>query len=109
MLGILTPEVMSVLGHKMLSLPREAFTQEAYIQLYQAKMSLSQAVHDIAAHIPPELLARGETEWRQQAAVLKVSVTHRDVAAAMAELGIEHDIERRIEDGLVSGGLRVWG
>lgn len=43
-LDILTPEVMQLLADKLLSLPREAFTQEAYIQLYQAKMSLSQQV-----------------------------------------------------------------
>ena len=35
-----TPEVMQLLAGKLLALPREAFTQEAYIQLYQAKMSL---------------------------------------------------------------------
>jgi hypothetical protein len=43
-LGILTPEVMQLLSGKLLALPREAFTQEAFIQLYQAKMSLSQQV-----------------------------------------------------------------
>lgn len=43
-LDILTPEVMQLLAEKLLSLPRESFTQEAYIQLYQAKMSLSQQV-----------------------------------------------------------------
>jgi hypothetical protein len=43
-LGILTPEVMQLLSGKLLALPREAFTQEAFIQLYQAKMTLSQQV-----------------------------------------------------------------
>ena len=43
-LDILTPEVMQLLAGALLALPREAFTQEAYIQLYQAKMSLSQQV-----------------------------------------------------------------
>ncbi|KAL4859186.1 putative aldo-keto reductase 2 [Chlorella vulgaris] len=86
-LGILTPEVMALLAEKMLSLPRENFTQEAYIQLYQAKMSLSQHVFDIAAYVPPELLSRGETE---------------DVSNVVTALGIDHDIERRIEDGLMS-------
>jgi hypothetical protein len=123
-LGILSPEAMELLGGKLLSLRRESFTQEAYIQLYQAKMSLSQQVrarlgrrgarirwrprqqgrtrpgrqlirrawrrlsklpaspprrqvYDIAQYIPPELLSRGEIEWRKQAEVLKVSVTHR--------------------------------
>lgn len=139
-LGILTPEVMALLAEKMLSLPRENFTQEAYIQLYQAKMSLSQHVRfptvfwlaepeglqmksnaftkrnasvqgnpavsgcsrpclpaclclvvqvfDIAAYVPPELLSRGETEWRRQAEVLKVSVTHRHAWEGRAVSGL---------------------
>jgi hypothetical protein len=133
-LGILTPEVMALLAEKMLSLPRENFTQEAYIQLYQAKMSLSQhvsfptvvwlaepeelqmksnpsvprppavsgcsraclpvpaclmvQVFDIAAYVPPELLSRGETEWRRQAEVLKVSVTHRHAWEGRAVSGL---------------------
>ena len=36
--------LVQLLAGKLLELPRETFTQETYIQLYQAKMSLSQQV-----------------------------------------------------------------
>lgn len=36
--------LFQLLAGKLLELPRETFTQETYIQLYQAKMSLSQQV-----------------------------------------------------------------
>ena len=38
------PQVLALLAGKLLALPRELFTQETYIQLYQAKMSLSHQV-----------------------------------------------------------------
>ncbi|KAL4426696.1 hypothetical protein ABPG77_004752 [Micractinium sp. CCAP 211/92] len=108
-LDILTPDVMQLLAEKLLSLPREAFTQEAYIQLYQAKMSLSQQVFDIAQYIPPELLAQAETEWRRQSGEYKVSVTHRDVASVMHELSIDFEMEKKIEDGLMSVDIALRG
>ncbi|KAL4458727.1 hypothetical protein ABPG75_013592 [Micractinium tetrahymenae] len=108
-LDILTPEVMQLLAEKLLSLPREAFTQEAFIQLYQAKMSLSQQVYDIAQYIPPELLAQAETEWRRQSGEYKVSVTHRDVASIMHELSLDFEMEKKIEDGLVSVDIALRG
>lgn len=43
-MGILSADALELLAGKLLSLRREVFTQEAYIQLYQAKMSLSHEV-----------------------------------------------------------------
>ncbi|PSC71010.1 Tbc2 translation chloroplastic isoform B [Micractinium conductrix] len=108
-LDILTPEVMARISERMLSLPPECFTQENYIQLYQAKMSLSQQVFDIAQYIPPELLAQAETEWRRQSGDNKISATHRDVAAVMRELSLDFEVEKKIEDGLMSVDIALRG
>lgn len=106
---ILTPEVMQQLAERLLSLPRESYTHESFIQLYQAKMSLSQQWYDIAQYIPPELLSQAETEWRRQSGDYKVSSTHRDVASVMRELNIEFDMEKKIEDGLMSVDIALRG
>lgn len=31
----------------------------------------------VGQYVPPELLSQAETEWRQQSAVTKISLTHR--------------------------------
>jgi hypothetical protein len=43
-LDVLTPDALQLLGERLRAMPREHFTQESYIQIYQAKISLSQRV-----------------------------------------------------------------
>ncbi len=41
-LDVLTPEAVQLLGDRLRAVPLEQFTQESYIQIYQAKMAMSQ-------------------------------------------------------------------
>lgn len=43
-LDVLTPEAVQLLGDRLRAMPPSQFTQESYIQIYQAKMAMSQKV-----------------------------------------------------------------
>lgn len=43
-LDVLTPEAVQLLGDRLRAMPPQQFTQESYIQIYQAKMAMSQKV-----------------------------------------------------------------
>eukprot|EP00887_Chlorella_sp_A99_P006564 scaffold3.g6564.t1 len=113
---ILTPEWFQLLIDKMSGGPvGDQMTTEAYLQLFQAKMTLSRrawgacpaamrggAGAAVTAVLPPEWLARAEAEWRAQNMQNKTSRTHKEVSEVLSQLGQAHELERKVEDGLFS-------
>jgi len=81
----------------------EAVTKEGMHQIYQCwLLQPAERAAAVEAALGPELLAACHDLWCQVALRPVMSQFHLDVARALNELGVEHEIEKRSAGGLFS-------
>ena len=85
------------------------FSEIDWTQLFQANVVFERYSPHGALITDPKMLAAAEAAWKVGSSKVVISQFHREVSETLTEMGVPHEIEKLVEDGLFSLDIALKG